>query len=494
MNAIGTKPLWFSWPAWTWGLLLASSTVVLDFFVVLACLGAIETSIGASKAQLQLVLGTYAIANAALLIVGGRLGDLLGRKRTLHVGLGLFALASLGCALAPNPEVLIVFRALQGAAGALMQPQVLGLLSVSFQGASRTRAFDLYAATMGFAAVAAQLIGGALVGLLPADVGWRACFWLSVPLCLASAWWVRGVHDPSTAGVPAAAWAAGHAGPQDQGSGRGAGLMQRLRHIDLVGSGLLGLLLLSLCSALTLGHEQGWPAWSWIAFSVAALCAPALWWWHERGRSLGHHRIIPPGLLSTNRFWLALLTIAAFYAGVASLYFVIALELRDKAGLSPLGTALLLCLMAASFVTASSSRRVKARVGVWWAEIGVGTLACGHLVMWAASTMDTGSPAAQLSVYAVAVLLQGLGIGLIMGQLVGTSLAKVPPQWASVGGGMASTLQQIGNSMGIAGVGLAYLGHDGYVGATGAAVAYFLGLLVVVLVLRRVAIRTGDLR
>ncbi len=454
--------------------------MVLDFFVVLACLGAIETSIGASKAQLQLVLGTYAIANAALLIVGGRLGDLLGRKRTLHVGLGLFASASLGCALAPTPEVLIVFRALQGAAGALMQPQVLGLLSVSFQGASRTRAFDLYAATMGFAAVAAQLIGGALVGLMPLEMGWRACFWLSVPLCLASAWWVRGIHDPSIAR------------PQDQGgpgSYGGSGLMQRLRHLDLVGSGLLGLLLLSLCSALTLGHEQGWPAWSWVAFVVAALCAPALWWWHERGRSLGHHRIIPPGLLSANRFWLALLTIAAFYAGVASLYFVIALELRDKAQLRPLGTALLLCLMAASFVTASSSRRLKALVGARWAEIGVAVLASGHLVMWAASTLTLSEHWVQLSVYAAAVLLQGLGIGLIMGQLVGTSLAKVPPQWASVGGGMTSTLQQIGNSMGIAGVGLAYLGHDGYVGATGAAVAYFLGLLVAVLVLRRMGAR-----
>jgi MFS family permease len=457
-----------------WGLLLASCTVVLDFFVVLACLSAIESTIGASKAQLQLVLGAYAIANAALLIVGGRLGDLLGRKRTLHVGLGLFALTSIGCATATDPAMLILFRAGQGAAGALMQPQVLGLMSVSFQGPGRTRAFDLYAATMGFAAVAAQLIGGALVGLLPADIGWRACFWLSVPLCLGSAWWVRGVVDPSR--VPTLAAGAAH----------GPGLFRR---IDLVGALLLGALLACLCAALTLGYEQGWPAWSRLAALTAAACAAALWAWQALGRRLGHHRIIPPGVLSANRFWLALLTIATFYAGMASLYFVIALELRDKAALAPLGVAGVLCVMAASFVTASSSRRIKARVGAWWAEIGVGTLACGHLVMWAASTLGTGSPAAQLSVYAVAVLLQGLGIGLIMGQLVGTSLAKVPPQWASVGGGMASTLQQIGNSMGIAGVGLAYLRDDGQSGSTGAAVAYFLVLLAVVLVLRLAASR-----
>ena len=491
-EAAPSRALWFAWSTWMWGLLLASCTVVLDFFVVLACLPAIESSIGASKAQLQLVLGAYAIANAALLIVGGRLGDLLGRKRTLHVGLALFTLASVGCATAADPAVLILFRAAQGAAGALMQPQVLGLLSVSFQGAGRTRAFDLFAATMGFAAVAAQLIGGALVGLLPADMGWRACFWLSVPLCLGSAWWVRGVVDPSRP-VAAADQVAAPAAPSPHTTSpfRGLGLFQR---IDLVGALMLGALLACLCSALTLGYEQGWPEWSKRALLTAAACAVALWAWQALGRRLGHHRIIPPGVLGANRFWLALVTIAAFYAGVASLYFVIALELRDKADLTPLGVAGMLCVMAASFVTASSSRRVKALVGAWWAETGLGMLAMGHLVMWAASTLTGASSWAQLSAYAVAVLLQGLGIGLIMGQLVGTSLAKVPAQWASVGGGMASTLQQIGNSMGIAGVGLAYLRDDGQSGSTAAAVTYFLALLAVVLALRVVAGRPTVVR
>jgi hypothetical protein len=261
-----------------------------------------------------------------------------------------------------------------------------------------------------------------------------------------------------------------------------------------VGALLLGTLLACLCAALTLGHEQNWPAWSRATLAAAATCAGALWAWQALGRRMGHHRIIPPGLLGANRFWLELLTIAAFYAGVASLYFVIALELRDKADLSPLRVAGLLCVMAASFVIASSSRRLKARVGAWWAETGVGLLALGHLMMWAASTLAGAAPSIQLSAYAGAVLLQGLGIGLIMGQLMGTSLAKVPAQWASVGGGMTSTLQQIGNSMGIAGVGLAYLRDDGQSGSTGAAVAYFLVLLAVVLVLRLAAGRPTGVR
>jgi predicted MFS family arabinose efflux permease len=373
-----------------------------------------------------------------------------------------------------------------------MQPQVLGLLSVSFQGAGRTRAFDLYAATMGFAAVAAQLIGGALVGLLPAGLGWRACFWLSVPLCLGSAWWIRGVVDPSRISAALSALTTSDC-PSARRPGVPAGL-GLFRRIDVVGALLLGVLLACLCAALTLGYEQGWPEWSTLALLVSAACGAALWAWQALGRRLGHHRIIPPGVLGANRFWLALLTIAAFYAGVASLYFVIAMELRDKAALAPLGVAAVLCVMATAYVTAASSRRVKARVGIWWAETGLGVLAAGHLVMWAASTLAGASPWAQLSVYAVAVLLQGLGIGLIMGQLVGTSLAKVPAQWASVGGGMASTLQQIGNSIGIAGVGLAYLRDDGQSGSTAAAVTYFIVLLAVVLVLRLVARRPTGVR
>jgi len=487
-SATAAPALWQAWPVWVWGLLMASCTVVLDFFVVLACLPTIATTLGASPAELQLVLGAYAIANAALLIVGGRLGDLRGRQRTLRMGLALFAAASVGCAMATDPTTLILFRAAQGAAGALMQPQVLGLLSVSVPTASRPRAFNLYAASMGFATVAAQLIGGALVAWLAPDTGWRACFWLSVPLCMGAAWLARGVVEPSPAAGSAEAQgpvlpaADAAAGPK---RGRPGG------PLDLVGACMLGALLAFLCSALTLGREQGWPAWSQGALLTAAGLAAALVGWQVRGRRLGQHRIIPAGVLSHNRFWLALLTIGVFYAGIASLYFILSLDLRDKAGLSPLGVATVLSVMAASFVTASSSRRVKARVGAWWAEWGVAALAAGHVAMWAASSLSGWGYPLPLAAYAAAALLQGLGIGLLMGPLVGTSLAKVPPQYASVGGGMASTVQQIGNSLGIAGIGLAYLPGAEQPGSTGGAVAYLLLMLTVLLALRGVA-RRGE--
>ncbi|MET0660307.1 MAG: MFS transporter, partial [Steroidobacteraceae bacterium] len=183
------------------GLLSAASIVVLDFFIVLACLPSIEQTLGASKAQLQLILASYAVANASLLVVGGRLGDALGRKRVMTLGVLLFAVASLACGLATSPWILIAFRVLQGLAGALVQPQVLGLLSVNFDDHEKPRIFGLYAAALGFAGVAAQLLGGLFVGLLPDNLGWRVCFIVTVPLCcFALVWSARareGAHASS---------------------------------------------------------------------------------------------------------------------------------------------------------------------------------------------------------------------------------------------------------------------------------------------------------
>jgi MFS family permease len=113
--------------------------------------------------------------------VGGRLGDVFGRRRLFLIGLALFAAASAACGLATSATALIAYRALQGLAGAMLQPQVLGLLSVNFDSKERPRVFGLYAAALGCAGIAAQLIGGTLVEFLPLDLGWRACFLIVVP-------------------------------------------------------------------------------------------------------------------------------------------------------------------------------------------------------------------------------------------------------------------------------------------------------------------------
>jgi MFS family permease len=134
------------------GLLFGAALVVLDFFIVLACLPTIEQTLGASKAQLQMVMAAYAIANGSFLVVGGRLGDALGRRRLFFLGMAGFTLASAGCGLSTSAPMLIGWRLLQGLSGALLQPPGARSARRHFEPAERQRVFGWYAAALGYRA------------------------------------------------------------------------------------------------------------------------------------------------------------------------------------------------------------------------------------------------------------------------------------------------------------------------------------------------------
>ncbi len=439
------------------GLLCGSAIVVIDFFIVLACLAPIERELGASKAQLQLVLATYAVANASSLILGGRLGDVLGRRRVLMWGLGLFAAASLACGLATSIWSLIVFRALQGLSGALIQPQVLGLLTVNFHVSQRARVFGLYAASLGFAAVAAQILGGLLVGLLSPQWGWRAAFIISVPLCLLALHFATEAQGQK---------AVTHGG------------------VDTVGAGLLGLSLACVCSFLTLGREQGWPAWSWAVLALGAAAGAALVRWQIWGQRRGELRIMPQGILSRDGFLVSLLAVFLLFAGVASLYFVLALQLRQVNHYSALQVGLFFGCVAACFVAASMVKRFKDLVGRHWAEVGLVSLIAGHGVMLLAGTHAAGL--SQVMLFVLSCCLQGVGIGSLMGPLMARALSTVHEEEASVAGGIAASMQQVGNSLGISAIGFAYFGHAAGRSSLQGAVVYLVMVVVALaLILRR---------
>ena len=145
---------------------------MLSFFVVNVALPAIGTDLHATPAALQLVVGSYGIATAALVVVGGRLGDGFGRKRLFLIGLGGFALFSLLCALAPDIGTLLAMRAGQGASGAMLTPQVLATISATLTGAHRARAIGLFGAAGGIATAVGQILGGVLVAANIADLHW----------------------------------------------------------------------------------------------------------------------------------------------------------------------------------------------------------------------------------------------------------------------------------------------------------------------------------
>ena len=217
-------------------LLAGAFMVVLDFFIVNVALPAIATDLHAGESSLEWVVAGYGLAFAAFLITAGRLGDEHGRRRVYAIGLALFTVASLACGLAPSPTALVVARVAQGLAGAVVMPQVLSILGVTYTGPDHVRALSAYGVALGLAAVGGQVIGGALVQTDVLGLGWRGCFLINVPIGLAALALTPRLVPESRA-------------PRRTG-------------LDATGAALLALGLVAVLLPLIEGRQHGWPAWT----------------------------------------------------------------------------------------------------------------------------------------------------------------------------------------------------------------------------------------
>ena len=155
-------------------VLTGTFIVVLDFFIVNVAMPAMQSDLHAGTGAIEWVVAGYGLTFATLLITAGRLGDQLGRRRMFALGIALFTLASAACGLAPSPAVLVAARLVQGLAAALLSPQVLSIIGVAYSGPDRVRAISVYGIVIGLAAVGGQLIGGVLVQADVAGLGWRS--------------------------------------------------------------------------------------------------------------------------------------------------------------------------------------------------------------------------------------------------------------------------------------------------------------------------------
>jgi MFS family permease len=409
-------------------ILAGAFLVVLDFFIVIVALPSIARDIAATPGHLQLIVAGYAIANAAGLIAGGKLGDLFGRRQAFLAGMALFGITSVACGLSTSGLMLVLMRFAQGASGALLHPQVLALLGLNFPGAKRARAFAAYAMAMGLAGVMGQLLGGALIDLDLAGTGWRACFFINAPIALLAI----------VLGAPLLQRDA----PADQ-----------TRRIDLWGMLLTAASLTCLIVPLTFGREALPLAWN-LALLLAAGASLTAFTVSQRRRSAAKLSVmIPPELLSVRLFRLGVGTVLVFYGGVASFYFVLGLHLQLTLGASALQSGLVFALLGAAFMAASMGgpalgRKLKRPL----VELGAMVLIAGHLLQAAFAFKGAGIGATLL----LPLAIEGAGIGLIMAPLVSLALARTPPQHAGMAAGILSTMQSTGNAFGVAAVGVSY--------------------------------------
>lgn len=295
-------------------LLAGAFMVVLDFFIVNVALPSIATDIGASESSLEWIVAGYGLAFAAFLITSGRLGDELGRRRVYAIGLALFTVTSLACGLAPSPTTLVLARVAQGVAGAIVMPQVLSIIGVTYRGQDYVKALSFYGMALGLAAVGGQVIGGALVETDVAGLGWRGCFLINVPIGLVALAVVPRVLEESRTPTRA--------------------------RIDWLGALMLALGLVAILLPLIEGRQHGWPAWTFVSLGAAPVILGGFVAHQRRLTRSGQSALLDLGLFRERMFSAGLLT-QLFLASVQASFFVyLALYLQQGRGMSPLDAGL----------------------------------------------------------------------------------------------------------------------------------------------------------
>ncbi|WP_460467270.1 MFS transporter [Calidifontibacter terrae] len=385
-----------------------SGLVFLDGTVANVALPRIGADLGAELAGLQWVINAYTLTLAALIIVGGSLGDRFGRKRVFAWGTAGFAVASVLVALAPTIGTLIGARALQGIAAALLTPGSLAMLQASFHPEDRMKAIGAWTGTLGIATAAGPVLGGWLVG-----IDWRIAFWINLPIALIVLWLLRPAPETSDPGAA--------------------------RHIDLPALILTPLTLAALTWALTVGATAS----GLIAAVVAVVAAIAF----IAAELHARHPMVPPRLFRSRVFCVINLVTLFVYGALTGSMLFLAVFLQVSAGWSPLEAgAATVPVSIAMLLLASWFGGFATRHGARLPMVaGMVVLATGLALLAFAPEHPS---------YAVHILpgvvLQGLGLSMLVAPLTGTVLAAVPDSQSGVASGINNAISRTAGLIAVA--------------------------------------------
>jgi EmrB/QacA subfamily drug resistance transporter len=417
-------------PVGVFFLLAGAFLPIMDFFITNVALPSIDASLHASTSELELVIAGYGVAYAALLVLGGRLGDRFGRHRIFLGALVGFVVASALCGFAPTVAVLIVARIIQGATAALLVPQVLATFHHTLEHERKARALALYGATSGIAAVVGQLVGGLLVSADIAGASWRPIFLVNVPIGLVVIVVASRIVPNTRSDHPVG--------------------------IDLPGTVLFAATLTAVLIPLTEGHSLGWPWWTWAMIALAVVLGAITAVVERRAEERGQIPLLPPSLLRLPSMSRGLAMLFAFSIGFGAFMFVFALTVQDGLHADALHGGLAILPMASMFFLGSVfAPRLIGR-------FGRAALSAGAVIQFAGlaslvAVVVSSWPHVSLWDMAVPLALSGAGGSMLFAGLFRSVLADVPTHLGGVGSGVLITLQQSGLALGVATLGTLYL-------------------------------------
>jgi EmrB/QacA subfamily drug resistance transporter len=428
---------------------------LLDVTIVNVAIPSMQEGLGTSASTVQWVVSGYALAFGLVLVTGGRLGDAFGRRRLMLVGLVGFVTASALVGLAPNVELVIAARLLQGMSAGLLTPQNSGIIQTLFRGAERGRAFGLFGFVVSVSSALGPVLGGLIITLAGGDDGWRWIFWVNVPVGVVAFVAVLAI-------VPA-----------DLSPGDTATDGRRPR-LDLVGAALLGLLVL--CVIYPLVSIEG-GGYRWLVLLAAV---PPLAWgfarWEHRVVSRGGDPLLDVALLRrTPGFASGIAVGSLYFTGFTGMVLVLAVHLQTELGLGPLAAgAALTGFAVGSAISSPLAGRVVTRVG---RPLTVAALVVSLAAVLALVVVLPGQDAAGVAWVLVPLLLvAGLGGGAVISPNITLTLNEVPPRMGGAAGGALQTGQRIGSALGIT----AYtVGTTAYDASTGLRAALLVAALMI---------------
>jgi EmrB/QacA subfamily drug resistance transporter len=407
--------------------LIGGFMVLLDVSIVNVALPSIREGLGAAQSELQWVVSGYALAFGLVLVPAGRIGDLQGRRTMFVFALGLFTLASAACGAAQDPLFLVVARFIQGFAGGTLTPQISALIQELFEGPERGRAFGWFGTVVGISTAIGPLLGGLLIAAFGNTEGWRAVFFVNVPIGLVAmplAWRV----------LPASAHT------------------KQSRHdLDPVGVGLLAVGAVVLL--LPLVQEQEWSGdTKWLLLPLAALVLLGFVLWDRRYARRGKEPLVDFELFRRRSYSFGVSVATVYFAAFTPLFFVFTLYLQTGEKYSALLAGLAITPFAAgSGLAAGVGGRIVHRFGRPLVVLGLVLVAIGFggvlLAAHLAGTHDTA-----LATLAP-LLVAGLGSGLVITPNQTLTLSEAPVERSGTAGGLLQTGQRIGAAVGIAAVG-----------------------------------------
>jgi EmrB/QacA subfamily drug resistance transporter len=410
-------------------VLVGSFMAVLDVFIVTQGLPSIRTTLGAGVSDLELVVSAYSLVYAVFLITGGRLGDILDRKRIFLFGMTVFTIASALAGYAPSAPFLVGARALQGLGAALMYPQVLSIIQVTFKGPERSLALGLFAAISGIGAITGNIIGGLLIQLNLSGLAWRPIFLVNVPIGIFGVLAGFLVLKPSRA--------------------------ERAPKLDLPGVGLISLFLVSLILPLAEGQQLGWPTWMILLLLLSLPLLGVFVVYERRRTNAGADPLVDMDLFKHRSFAVGMPLVILYYIAASGFFFTFVLFLQSGLGYSPLASGLSFAAINTGFIAASLlGPRLIPRLGTRLLSVAY-ALQAGGLV-WTMLTVTSSGTGLTLSELAIPLSVFGLGAGFALSPLLGIILSGVPSQDVGAASGVVSTSMQIGNTVGISLFGLIF--------------------------------------